>query len=82
MVGDFLVNKGQYSFIHIKSGEVRAGYNNVEEMVKDMIELYKLFNKGEIKLYDITEEFCVVAPMYLIDEVTIMLERELLKEGA
>ena len=47
-----------------------------------MIELYKLLsnNNGDIKLYDITEEFCVVAPMYLIHEITIMLERALEEE--
>lgn len=53
-----------------------------KKMAKDMIELYKLLsnNNGDIKLYDITEEFCVVAPMYLIHEITIMLERALEEE--
>ena len=31
MIGDVLVNKGQYSFIHIKSGEVRSGYTDTKK---------------------------------------------------
>lgn len=80
MIGDVLVNKEQYGFIHIKSREVRAGYTNIKDMVEDMIELYKLLSNNNVEYYKILDEFCVAVPLSLITEVKVLLGSKLLRQ--
>ena len=77
-----LVNENKIGFSHLKSGEGRSGYLDIKDMVEDVIELFRLFKDIDKKEYPnelvgILEEFCLIVPMIMVEEIKLELENQL-----